>query len=64
MLITLKRVKKRVAAARRLKASWFATQTGKQWKTVVNNELPLVKRTNQESPYEQLLHHQEKVKQN
>ena len=48
MLITLKRVKRRVAAA---------------W-TMVNNELPLFKRTNQERPYEQLLHYREKMKQN
>ena len=31
------------------KVHWFATQTGKQWKTMVNNELPLFKRTNQET---------------
>ena len=37
-----------VAAAWKLKAHWFATQTGK---TMVNNELPLFKRTNQERPY-------------
>ena len=42
-----------VAAARKLKANWFATQNRK---TMVNNELPLSKRTNQERPYEQLLH--------
>ena len=67
MFITLKRVKKRVTAAWKLKANWFATQTGKQWKTMVNNEnneLPLFKRTNQERPYEQLLHYREKMKQN
>ena len=46
-----------VAAARKLKANWFATQTGKQRKTMVNNELPLFKRTNQERCYEQLLHY-------
>ena len=46
-----------VTAARKLKANWFATQTGKQWKTMVNNELPLFKRTNQEGRYEQLLHY-------
>ena len=63
MLITLKRVKKRVAAARKLKANWFATQTGKQWNTMVT-ELPLFKRTNQETPYEQLLHYREKMQQN
>ena len=34
MLIILKRVKKRVAVARKLKANWFATQTGKQWSTM------------------------------
>ena len=45
------------AAARKLKANWFSTQTGKQWKTTVNNELPLFKRTNQERRYEQLLHY-------
>ena len=45
------------AAARKLKANWFATQTGKQRKTMVNNELPLFKRTNQERRYEQLLHY-------
>ena len=44
-----------VAAARKLKANWFATQTGKQWKSMVNNELPLFKRTNQERRYERLL---------
>ena len=46
-----------VAAARKLKANWFATQTGKQWTAMVNNELPLFKRTNQERRYEQLLHY-------
>ena len=46
-----------VAAAWKLKANWIATQTGKQWKTMVNNELPLLKRTNQERPYKQFLHH-------
>ena len=44
-----------IAAARKLKANWFATQTGKQ--LMVNNELPLFKRTNQETRYEQLLHY-------
>ena len=42
-----------VAAAWKLKANWFATQNQK---TMVNNELPLFKRTNQERPYEQLIH--------
>ena len=46
-----------VAAARKLKANWFATQTRKQWRTMVNNELPLFKRTNQLRRYEQLLHY-------
>ena len=46
-----------VAAARKLKANWFTTQNGKHWETIVNNELPLFKRTNQERPYEQLLHY-------
>ena len=32
-----------VTAARKLKANWFATQTGKQWKTMVNNELHCLK---------------------
>ena len=45
-----------VAAAPKLKANnyWFATQNRK---TMVNNELPLSKRMNQERPYEQLLHY-------
>ena len=38
-----------------MKANWFTTQN---LKTMVNNELPLSKRTNQERPYEQLLHYQ------
>ena len=46
-----------VASARKLEANWFATQTEKQWKTMVNNELSLLKRMNQERPFEQLLHH-------
>ena len=45
------------AAGRKLKANWFATQTGKQRKTMVNKELILFKRTNQERRYEQLLHY-------
>ena len=43
-----------VAAAQKLKANWFATQ---KQKTMVNYELPMSKRTNQERPYEQLLHY-------
>ena len=43
-----------IAAARKLKANWFVTQTGKQWRTMVNKELPLFKRTSQERRYEQL----------
>ena len=38
-----------------MKANWFTTQN---LKTMVNNELPSSKRTNQERPYEQLLHYQ------
>ena len=45
------------AAGRKLEASWFATQTGEQRKTMVNKELLLFKRTNQERRYEQLLHY-------
>ena len=37
-----------VAPARKLKANWFCAQTGKQWKPMVNYELPLLKRTNTE----------------
>ena len=44
-----------VAAAQKLKANWFATPN---WKTMVNNDLPMSKRKNQERPYEQLLHYQ------
>ena len=46
-----------LAAVQKLKASWFATQTGKQSKTMVhvNNELLLFKRKNQERPLKQLL---------
>ena len=36
---------------------FWATQTRKQWKTMVNNEIPLFKRMNQERPYKQLLHY-------
>ena len=43
-----------VAADQKLKANWFATPN---WETMVNNELPLSKRTNQERPYVQLLHY-------
>ena len=43
-----------VAAAQKLKANWYATPNQK---TMVNNELTLSKRTNQERPYKQLLHY-------
>ena len=43
-----------IAAAQKLKANWYATPNQK---TMVNNELPLSKRTNQERPYKQLLYY-------
>ena len=45
-----------VAAAQKLKTNKLLV-CYPNWKTMVNNELPLSKRMNQERPYEQLLHY-------
>ena len=39
-----------------LKANWFGTLTVKQLEIVINNDVLLFSATNEETPYEQLLH--------
>ena len=46
-----------VAALLTLKASWFDTLTVKQWEIIINNDVLVFSATNEETPYEELLHH-------
>ena len=39
-----------------LKANWFGTLIVKQWEIMINNDVLLFSATNEETPYEQLLH--------
>ena len=45
-----------VAALLTLNANWFGTLTVKQWEIMINNDVLLISATNEETPYEQLLH--------
>ena len=54
-LRTLNRPRFLLAAFLTLKANWFDTLTVKQW-VMINNDVLLFSATNEETPYEQLLH--------
>ena len=45
-----------VAALLTLKANWFDTLTVKQWEIMIINDVLLFSVTNEDTPYEQLLH--------
>ena len=45
------------AALLTLKANWFGALTVKQWEIMINNKVVLFSLTNEETPYEQLLHY-------
>ena len=45
-----------VAGLLTLKANWFDTLTVKQWEIMINNDVLLLFATNEETPYEHLLH--------
>ena len=55
-LRTLNRPRFLLAALLTLKANWFDTLTVKQWEVMINNDVLLFSATNEETPYEQLLH--------
>ena len=40
-----------------LKANWLDTLTVKQWEITINNDVLLFSATNEETPYNQLLHY-------
>ena len=46
-----------VAALLTLKANWFDTLTVKQWEIMINHDVLLFSATNEETPYEKLLHY-------
>ena len=46
-----------VAALLTLKANWFDTLTVKQLEIIINHDVLLLSATNEETPYEKLLHY-------